>query len=143
MTENHNYSFFGEDTAIILLTKDFEDKLHLNFIRKKDDNTWEKFEEGLHVELKVQEICKILDFLEYNDKKMKIIHQYPESENIKTIIFKKLKDKKTKKRVLNITGESTNIPEKIYNKSLVNEEIRLFRKILEHLEMEKIAHQKS
>ncbi|MHA1231843.1 MAG: hypothetical protein ACTSRP_25830 [Candidatus Helarchaeota archaeon] len=143
MTEHHSYSFFGENVAIIILTKDYNDKVHLNFIRKKDDNKWEKFEEGLHIELALDEICKILDFLEHNEKIMYIIHQHPESKHQKKFTFMKFKEKKTKRWALTIIGELLNDTIKKYEKTLTEEKLRLFKKIFEHLEMEKIAYQKT
>lgn len=139
MTGKHSYSFFAEEVAIIILTRDFNDKVHLNFIRKKEDDTWEKFEEGLHIQLKLNEVSKILDFLEHK-KKLTLVHQYPKSENIKEFQFKKEKKLFSNTRKLIVTGKLINEPENIYTKELVDEDIRLFKKILEHLESEKIAN---
>lgn len=139
MTGKHSYSFFSEQVAIIILTRDFNDKVHLNFIRKKEDDTWEKFEEGLHIQLKLNEVSKILDFLE-NKKKLTLVHQYPKSENIKEFQFNKEKKLFSNKRKLIITGKLINDPKIIYIKDFVDEDIRLFEKILEHLESEKIAN---
>lgn len=140
MTGKHNYSFFGENVALIVLTRDFEDKIHLNFIRKKEDGTWQKYEEGLHLQLILKEISKILDFLEHKDKNLKITHKHPKSDDVKEFEFKRSSGLFSKKRQLNVTGKVLDDPEKFYLKELKNEELRLFKKILEHLEKEKIAH---
>ncbi|MBD3229602.1 MAG: hypothetical protein GF329_15585 [Candidatus Lokiarchaeota archaeon] len=140
MTGKHNFSFFGEDVALIALTRDFEDKIHFNFIKKKEDGTWEKYEEGLHLQLILKEISKILDFLEHKDKYLKITHKHPKSDDVKIVEFKRSSGFFTRKRKLTINGKIVNNPEKIYDKELVNEELRLFQKVLEHLEKEKIAH---
>jgi len=142
MTDSHSYSFFSESNAVILVTRDYNDEVHLNFIRKKADGNWEKFDEGLHLELKVNEICKILDFLDSKTKLLTITHKHPKSTTIKEVQLSK--SKKKDDQILNITGKIISSPEsQPYSNDLMNEDIRLFRKILEHLEVEKIANLKT
>ncbi|MHA1309499.1 MAG: hypothetical protein ACTSWR_01080 [Candidatus Helarchaeota archaeon] len=143
MTEHHNFSFFGMNEALIILTHSYDDKVHFNFIRKKDDNNWEKLDEGLHIELNLKELSKILDFLEHDEKTLVIIHQHPDSKKVKEFKFEKSKNKKLKQRILFISGTILNIPTyRPYKRELINEDIRIFTKILDHLETEKIINQK-
>ncbi|MHA1756199.1 MAG: hypothetical protein ACTSVV_05465 [Promethearchaeota archaeon] len=143
MTKDHNYSFFGKDQALIIITKELNDNVHLNFIRKKNDGTWQSLKEGIHIILNINELCRIAWFLDNNVNSINIIHKHPNSNQIKNFKFEKSFDKRKNKEVLFIKAKMNNNPSYgKFSKPLYDEEIRLFKKIIEHLEMEKIANYK-
>ncbi|MHA1248531.1 MAG: hypothetical protein ACTSRP_00930 [Candidatus Helarchaeota archaeon] len=141
MTEKHNVSFFGKNQGLILITKSFKDKVHLNFIRKKEDGSFQKLNEGLHIQINVLEICKIAKFLEEGNGSINIIHKHPNSSDVKNFRFEYRLDKDRKSKILFIKAKLDNDPNfPKFSKPLNKEETRLFKKLWIHLEEEKIAH---
>ena len=143
MTADHNYSFFGKNQAFIIITRNLRDKVHFNFIRKNKDGSWQHLPEGLHIELSIEEICKISDFLNSDKKSINIIHKHPNSTQIKNFKFEKQWDPKNKTSLLFIKAKIDNDPSfKPFPKPLIDEQIRFFKIIIEHLEQEKIVNYK-
>ena len=74
--KKHYKSFFGKKCAVIISSDYEEGNFFLNFIQEKENNQWEKYQEGLSISLNLKEICEIAQIFINNSGSTKIIHKY-------------------------------------------------------------------
>lgn len=142
--EKHNYAFFGKEQAFIIVTKNYQDQVHLNFIRKVNEK-WQQLKEGIHIKLNLEELCKITKYFESENvnEGINIIHQFSKEDNIKNFKFQFNYDRNNKdKKILFIKAKLDNKPDyRKFSKPFKSEgEKRLLVKIFQHLENEKISN---
>ena len=126
--DRHNKSFFGQKTGMIL-DSDNKDQpfIFFRFIKKRQDNNWEKFKEGKTVRLSLEELINILEVLKENQNEWKTMHTFEnESTNIE------VHWEKGNRRALSIRAGP-------YKKMLYEAEILLLEMLLKHILKEKIA----
>jgi hypothetical protein len=126
--DRHNKSFFGQKTGMIL---DSDNKsqpfIFFRFIKKRQDNNWEKFKEGKTIRLSLEELINILEVLKENQNEWKTMHTY---ENDSTNI--EIRWEKGNRRAISIRAGA-------YKKMLYEAEILLLEMLLKHILKEKIA----
>lgn len=143
--EEHNYAFFGKEQALIIITRNLQDKVHLNFIKKVNEK-WQQLNQGIHIELNVEELCNLVHYLNTQkaDKGINFIHQFSEGDDIKNYKVQYVFNKDSKKLILFVKAKLDNKPEYLkFSKPFKNGKLRFLIKIFEHLESEKVANYKS
>ena len=66
MTDSHSYSFFGQNTGMILRSYSKQESIiFLHFFKQKANGAWEKpsEKEGKLIKLSLEEMVLILDFV--------------------------------------------------------------------------------
>jgi hypothetical protein len=127
MTDTHNRSFFGQSTGIIIQSPSKEsDFIFFQFLKKKENGTWEKpsLREGKIIKCGLEEMVMILEVLEGKKKSWSTIHKFNEE---KTPIS------------VNWEGEAKvwfNVGE--YPKMFSRPQIEVLRRLMEHILQEKI-----
>ncbi|MFX1375167.1 MAG: hypothetical protein ACFFA0_05090 [Promethearchaeota archaeon] len=127
MTDKHNQSFFGQSTGMFIQSSSKNDPfMFLQFIKKKEDGTWEKLsmKEGKTIKCSLEEIIMILRVLTGKIKSWSTVHSFKEE-----------------KTPISVSWESEtklwfNVGE--YPKMLSFAQIEILRMLLEHLLEEKI-----
>ena len=131
MVEYHNRAFFGSKVGMFLNSGSWaSDFFYLNFIKKRDNGTWEKpsLREGKSIKFSLEDTVLILRVLSREALNWKTVHVF--KENTTHISFQW---DKTKKERLHVNGGD-------YHKMLNYAEVIVFRSLLEHVFTEKIAH---
>jgi hypothetical protein len=127
MTNSHNYSFFGQSTGMFLQSPSKEEAfIFFQFIKKKQNNTWEKpsLREGKRIKCGLEGMVMILQVLESKKKAWSTVHVFKEE---KTPISVKWE------------GETKlwfNVGD--YPKMLSLSQIEILRRLMEHILQEKI-----
>jgi len=125
--DKHNRSFFGQSAGMFLKsTSKTEDFIFLQFIKKKENGTWEKpsNREGKTIKCSLEEIIMMLGVLSGKSKSWSTVHSYKEE---KTPISVKWEGEV--KVWFNVGG---------YPKMLTTSQIEILRLLLEHILTEKI-----
>ena len=126
--DHHNYSFFGQKSAIILdSAKLVEPYLFLRFLKKLPEGRWEKpsLGEGKNLKVNLLEITEILRVLHTPNSEWSTVHRFQETQT--SIKMTHQGDKVQ----LFVTG---------YAKPLMPAEVRIFTDLLEHIYREKIEY---
>jgi len=128
MADAHNYSFFGQNTGIILNSKKDDLAVWLKCIKRKPDGVWEKPSagEGKSAKLGIEENIMILEVLNKRALNWTTYHSYGDA---KTSISFSWEDEKATKLWINI-GE--------YSKMLNKPQAELLRRLLNHIVKEQV-----
>lgn len=132
MADAHNYSFFGQKTGIILQSSSKHDPyIFFRVIKKKDNETWEKFSsgEGKNVKFSLEEMILILQVLNKEVNMWTSYHKY--KENNTKISFQWKQEEGKQSLWINI-GE--------YYKMLNSSQTEVLRLLLTHILKEKIKY---
>jgi len=127
MVDKHNKSFFGQSTGMFIQSSSKSDPfIFLQFIKKKENGTWEKLslKEGKTIKCNLEEIIMMLRVLEGKEKSWSTVHVFKEE---KTSIS------------LSWEGEAKlwfNVGE--YPKMLKFAQIEILRRLIDHILQEKI-----
>jgi len=96
MADSHNYSFFGQKTGLILQSSSKHDPyIFFRVIKKKDNETWEKFSsgEGKNVKFSLEEMILILQVLNKEVTMWSSYHMYRENNTKISFQWKKEEEK--------------------------------------------------
>lgn len=77
----HQYSFFGQKSAVILDSGPWEDPhIFLRFLKKKEDGSWEKprNKEGKNIKLNMLELVALLAVCGKKSPKWSTVHKFGE-----------------------------------------------------------------
>ncbi|MHA1522726.1 MAG: hypothetical protein ACTSRK_21390 [Promethearchaeota archaeon] len=124
--DHHNYSFFGQKSAIILdSAKPSEPFIFLRFLKKLPEGRWEKpsLGEGKNLKINLLEITEMLRVLNTTNSEWSTVHRF---QDIQTSIKMTHQGQKVQ---FFITG---------YAKPLMPAEVRIFTDLLNHIYHEKI-----
>ena len=122
MTDSHNYSFFGKESAIILQSSSKKEPyIFLRCIKKKDNGSWEKWSkrEGKVIKFSIEEIIMILRVLRGTQKSWSTYHRFNDTQ---TQISFNLQ-----------TPEQLFVSIDSYRKMLSVAQIEVLRMLLEHI----------
>jgi len=128
MTDKHDYSFFGQKTGLILSSSSSSEPfIFLKCVKKKSDGSWEKLKmrEGKTTKISLEEMVMIKKVLDKKSSEWSTFHKH--DDNKTNISFKWDQDK------INI-----NIGD--YFKPLTEDQIEIFRALLNHIFYEKIEN---
>ena len=131
MSNKHNYSFFGQNTGIIINSALKQDPFFfIKCLKKKLDGSWEKpsANEGKIVKFSLEEIIMILEVLNRRELNWASYHSY---KDIKTQISFGWEDNQAKTLWINIAN---------YSKMLNFAQAEIFRMLLTHILKEKIIY---
>jgi len=126
--EHHNYSFFGQKSAVILDSASFTDPfIYLRFLKKLPDGRWEKPSqgEGKNLKLNLLEITEILYVLNHPNSHWSTVHKFEDQQTSIKV------ESRPDSFHFFITG---------YAKPLGRAEMRVLNDLLEHIYREKIAY---
>ena len=126
--QSHKLSLFGQKVAVLLDSPDWSDQyLYMRFLKKKEDNTWEKpsAKEGKVIKINLLEAIAIRDLCNSNGGKWSTVHVFGEE---KTSISMEKENQNLK---FNIPG---------YSKFIQYPESVLFTELMIHLVSEKIQN---
>lgn len=126
--DKHNVSFFGQKIGMLLNSSGMAvPSIFIRMIKCNEAGVWEKpsQQEGKVINLSLIEICSINDVLQHIEQEWSTIHKHKQTQT--KISFKWANDQKS--IWINI-GD--------YGKNLKAGEIIFFRRLLAHLEAEKI-----
>ena len=127
MTDSHNYSFFGKESAIILQSSSKKESyIFLRCIKKKEDGSWEKWSksEGKVIKFSIEEIIMILRVLQGKQQSWSTYHRFNEKQ---TQISFNMQN-----------NEQLFISIDKYKKMLSIAQIEILKLLLEHILNEKI-----
>ena len=127
MTDSHNYSFFGKESAIILQSSSKkESHIFLRCIKKKNNDIWEKWSknEGKVIKFSIEEIIMILRVLQGKQPSWSTYHRFNEKQ---TQISFNMQN-----------NEQLFISIDKYKKMLSIAQIEVLKLLLEHILKEKI-----
>ncbi|MHA1488868.1 MAG: hypothetical protein ACTSRI_04350 [Promethearchaeota archaeon] len=131
MSNAHNYSFFGQNTGLIIHSSSKLDPfLFIRSIKKKSNGSWEKpsVGEGKLIKCSLEEIVMILQVLNREMLNWTSYHSYKDN---KTTISFSWEDEKAKTFWINIAN---------YSKMLNFAQAEILKLLLNHLLKEKIKH---
>ncbi len=134
MPDRHSKSFFGQSTCIIISSNSkYDPFIFLRCIKKKGDNTWEKYSkhEGKVIKLSLEEVIIILEILNCKKVKWSTVHAF---KGKKTSIAFNWETNQFEKLWINVEE---------YPKLLKFAEIEFMRYLLEHMLKEKIEYSTS
>ena len=129
MVDVHSQSFFGQSTGMFIQSSSRSDSfIFMNFIKKKNDGTWEKLSnrEGKTIKCGLEEIVMILEVLKKKSKSWSTVHSF-----------------KNEKTPISVSWEGDN---KVwfnvgdYPKMLSFTQIEILRLLLTHILEEKIEY---
>lgn len=126
--EHHNYSFFGQKSALILDSGELADPcLYLRFLKKLPEGRWEKpsVGEGKNLKFNLLEITEILQVLRTPNSQWSTVHKFHEASTSIKVTHQ------GDKVQFFVTG---------YAKPLMKAEIVLLADLWEHIYREKIEH---
>ena len=129
MVENHEMSFFGQKSALILGSGKYDGPLFLHMLKKKNETDWEKssLNEGVRFSLNLLEIKKLLDSVQYRvQTELLFTHKY--KNETKTL---KIKIETTTELHLTFMMGS-------HVKPIVYPESAIFEDLLKHIYEEKL-----
>lgn len=127
MVDKHNQSFFGQSTGMFIQSSSkSEPFIFLQFIKKKENGTWEKLslKEGKTIKCNLEEIVMILRVLEGKLKSWSTVHVFKEEKTPISISWE---------------GEAKlwfNVGD--YPKMLNFAQIEILRRLIDHILQEKI-----
>ncbi len=127
MTDSHNYSFFGKESAIILQSSSKKEPyVFLRCIKKKQNGSWEKWSksEGKVIKFSIEEIIMILRVLKGEQQSWSTYHRF--NKNQSQISFNMQ------------NHEQLFISIDNYKKMLGVAQIEVFKLLLNHILKEKI-----
>ncbi|MFX1273617.1 MAG: hypothetical protein ACFFBP_23070 [Promethearchaeota archaeon] len=128
MTNNHDYSFFGQITGLILSSSSrSQPYLFFKCVKKKNDDTWEKLKqgEGKTVKISLEEIVMIKKVLEKRSTDWSTFHKH---EGINTKISFKWSDNRV------------NVSIGDYFKPLTEAQTEIMKNLIDHIYYEKIEY---
>ncbi len=131
MARKHDYSFFGQNTGLILSTSSqYEPFLFIRCIKRKSDGNWEKYSngEGKVIKISLEEMVMIIEVL--NSKKLNWT-SYHTFKDDKTQFSFEWEDKTMKVLWIKIVN---------YSKMLNFAQVDILKRLLEHVLDEKIEH---
>ncbi len=125
--ESHQLDFFGKNSAFILNAgAKNEPFIMLKFIKRKQDNNWERLNEGKAVKINLREMIYILAVLERKVPSFQTVHKFKEET---TKISFKWDDLDSNLLWINVAD---------YSRSLLFPETDLLMKMMKHLVDERI-----
>jgi len=133
MTDNHNISFFGKKTGLIVTTTSVEKDafMFLRMIKKLPNGNWEKKEGGKNIKISLREIVSIVDVLNHNKKTWNTFHSFKKNgEEIKTTISIAWDEYDSELLWINI-GD--------YSRPLAYPDSEVFSLLMQHILEEKIS----
>lgn len=131
MVDAHDYSFFGQNTGIIIRSRKVTDPfIFLTCVRKKQDGSWEKTsqKEGKTIKVSLEEMVSFLAVFNKEFPSWKGFHRFKGED---TPIELLSRDNAKSPYFLKISS---------YSKPLSFEQAEIFRLLLKHMINEKIAH---
>ena len=131
MVKQHNYSFFGQNTGLIINSpSDSDPFFFMRCIKRKSDGNWEKPSngEGKVIKISLEESIMILDVLNRKNLNWNGYHTFNDD---KTQISFGWEDKTTKTLWIKIAN---------YSKMLNYAQAEILRRLLEHFLEEKIKN---
>ncbi|MFX1275170.1 MAG: hypothetical protein ACFFAH_17440 [Promethearchaeota archaeon] len=131
MAKTHNYSFFGQNTGLLINNpSDKELFFFIRSIKRKPDGSWEKPSngEGKVIKISLDETVMILEVLNHNTLNWTSYHTFKDD---KTQISFGWEDKSTKTLWIKIAN---------YSKMLNFAQAEILRRLLEHFLNEKIKN---
>ena len=131
MVDAHDYSFFGQNTGLIVKSRKVTDPfIFLTCVRKKQNGTWEKTsqKEGKTIKISLEEMVSFLAVFNKEFPSWKGFHRFKGEDTSIELISR---DNAKLPYFLKIGP---------YGKPLSYEQAEIFRLLLEHMINEKIAH---
>ncbi|MBD3213449.1 MAG: hypothetical protein GF311_12650 [Candidatus Lokiarchaeota archaeon] len=128
MTNTHNYSFFGQKSALIIKSSsNSEPYLFIQCLKTHEDGVWEKPSqgEGKVIKLSLEEMAMVLQVLQMRIPKWSAYHSFNDTDTQIRLNW----DNSKQKAWFNI-GE--------YRKSLDVAQIEILKLLLKHMLLEKI-----
>ncbi|TFG13556.1 MAG: hypothetical protein EU535_04785 [Promethearchaeota archaeon] len=129
MADKHSQSFFGQSTGFTIQSSSKNEPfIFLKFIKKKKDDTWEKFSqgEGKTIKISLEEMIMIFQVLKHKINSWNSYHTYKEDNTPISFSWES-----NKENILWINIGT-------YSKMLGFAQIEIFRLFLKHLIKEKI-----
>jgi hypothetical protein len=126
--KNHNQSFFGQKTGLLLNSADSsEQSIYLRFLKKKGDGTWEKpsNREGKNIKINLLEQIQVIRVLLTVNSKWSTVHKFGEDQTSITV------ENKNGNVSIYVGG---------YSKYLKYPETQLLADLLKHIYEEKISN---
>jgi len=127
MVDKHNQSFFGQSTGMFIQSSSKNEPfIFLQFIKKKETDTWEKLslKEGKTIKCNLEEIVMMLRVLEGKAKSWSTVHVFKEEKTSISVSWE---------------GEAKlwfNVGD--YPKMLKFAQIEILRRLIDHILQEKI-----
>lgn len=131
MVDAHDYSFFGQNTGLIVRSRKVTDPfIFLTCVRKKQDGSWEKTsqKEGKTIKISLEEMISFLGVFNKDFPSWKGFHRFKGEDTSIEILGR---DNSKLPYFLKIGS---------YSKPLSYSQAEIFRLLLKHMINEKIAH---